>query len=212
MQPVGDAKPIRVDVRVISTTHEPLANFVARGEFRSDLYARLAGVTVRIPALKERREDVCALFRHFLKAAMPGQSPLVSSRGMERLLMHDYPMNVRELRLIAMRVAALGPSGARIGRSDIDGAVGSSSSAAAAPPSMTESARPPENRRARKERELSELRRALVSCSGNLRTAARLTGISRQRAYRLLGPEYMGEIALLRTERLCTNLNAEEDA
>lgn len=209
---VGDARPTRIDVRIIATTHEPLATFVSRGEFRSDLYARLAGVTVRAPALKERREDVCALFNHFIECAMPGRRPPISAVGIERLLLHDYPMNVRELRLIAMRVAALDGEAQRIGRSEIERAIDGGLRSAARAVALTAKGSCAETREQRKERELSELRKALASCSGNLRSAAKLTGISRQRAYRLLGRSYMDEVEYLRSERPCTTPKADEDA
>jgi two-component system, NtrC family, response regulator HydG len=97
---VGDSRPIRVDVRVIASTNRNLAEKVARGEFREDLYYRLKVVEVSLPALRDRREDIPLLIEHFiaqlnrkLKRHIRGVSADV-----ERLCMdYAWPGNVREL-------------------------------------------------------------------------------------------------------------------
>jgi two-component system response regulator HydG len=98
---VGDNKPIRVNVRVVSATNRPLEDMVAAGKFRNDLYFRLKVVTVNLPALRERREDIVPLADHFRRQfakrhhkSIKGVSPAAT----KRLFTYDWPGNVRQLR------------------------------------------------------------------------------------------------------------------
>ncbi len=100
IEPVGAGGPIKVDVRVISATNRHLEERVEQGHFRQDLYYRLKGVVVRVPPLRERKEDVLDLMGHFLQREAarhnrPVLSLTVDARA--RLLAHDWPGNVREL-------------------------------------------------------------------------------------------------------------------
>jgi len=76
---------------------------VARGDFRRDLYARLAGWVIRLPPLRERRADLAALLRLFLARLAPHRRLDLSATFMERVALHDWPMNVRELRAFVAR-------------------------------------------------------------------------------------------------------------
>ena len=98
---VGDNKPIRVNVRVISATNRSLEDMVAAGKFRNDLYFRLKIVTVDLPSLRERREDIVPLADHFRRLfakrhhkSLKGMSPTAT----KRLFSYDWPGNVRQLR------------------------------------------------------------------------------------------------------------------
>jgi MoxR-like ATPase len=92
--PVGGVRPIKTDLRVVAATHRPLEESVGRGEFRSDLFARIAGYTFRVPPLRERREDI-----GLLVAALTQRAPIrLSPRAGQALLRFDWPLNVRELR------------------------------------------------------------------------------------------------------------------
>ncbi len=98
---VGDNKPIRVNVRVVSATNRPLEDLVAAGKFRNDLYFRLKVVTVDLPALRERRDDIVPLADHFRRQfakrhhkAVKSMSPVAT----KRLFAYDWPGNVRQLR------------------------------------------------------------------------------------------------------------------
>ena len=98
---VGSNEPIRVNVRIISATNQNLEEGIAAGTFRSDLYHRLKVVTVRLPALAERSQDIPVLIDHFVKmfAKKHGKSIRgVSPSARRRLLTNDWPGNVRELR------------------------------------------------------------------------------------------------------------------
>ncbi|NPV04120.1 MAG: sigma-54-dependent Fis family transcriptional regulator [Syntrophaceae bacterium] len=97
---VGGEDLIRVDVRVLAATNRDLLKFVAEGRFREDLFYRLNVVNLRVPALRERREDIPLLAQHFLKLfAEKNRKPLqgFTPRAMDRLLRYPWPGNVREL-------------------------------------------------------------------------------------------------------------------
>ncbi len=96
---VGGRKTIRVDVRVLAATSRDLHAAMERGEFRTDLYYRLAVVPMRMPSLRERPEDIPLLMQHFLQLLIPaGTAPRVSPATLDACLQHDWPGNVRELR------------------------------------------------------------------------------------------------------------------
>jgi DNA-binding NtrC family response regulator len=105
--PVGATAPHPCDVRVVAATNRDLAAAAAARAFRGDLYARLAEFPVHLPPLRERREDVLALFAHALGAG----SPRLEAALAERLLLHGWPYNVRELRSIAKRLRILSGEG-----------------------------------------------------------------------------------------------------
>jgi two-component system response regulator HydG len=100
-QPVGAAKEVRVDVRVIAATNRDLADFVREGRFRQDLYYRLSVFELQVPPLRERGDDVGLLVDHFLEHftrqhARPGLR--ISPAARERLIQYNWPGNVRQLR------------------------------------------------------------------------------------------------------------------
>ncbi len=106
---VGGARHIKADVRVIAATNKDIERLVAEGGFREDLYYRLNVVPVRLPALRQRMEDVGELARHFLDRAAADGLPrkTLDDAGVERLLQHGWPGNVRELENLMRRLAAL---------------------------------------------------------------------------------------------------------
>jgi transcriptional regulator with PAS, ATPase and Fis domain len=97
---IGDLEPTRVDIRVISTTNEPLAGLVQKGAFRRDLFYRLAVIEIHIPALRERPEDLEPLALHYLREISAGQRKKLLRLGpevLELLRFYPWPGNVREL-------------------------------------------------------------------------------------------------------------------
>jgi len=97
---IGGSTPIRVDVRVIATTNRDLEAEVAAGRFREDLYYRLNVVSIPIPPLRERKEDIPMLVTHFVQrhaAELGKQIRSVSAEALEMLIAHDWPGNIREL-------------------------------------------------------------------------------------------------------------------
>ena len=102
---VGGTKEIHVDLRVISATNEDLLSAVARRTFREDLFYRLEVVTLHLPPLRERPEDIEPLVEHFLRVhSIDGMEPLrVSPEAMELLQHYHWPGNIRELRSVIQR-------------------------------------------------------------------------------------------------------------
>ncbi len=98
--PVGDARPRPTDIRVIAATNRPLAELMAAGEFREDLYFRLSVFPISIPPLRDRREDIPALAKHFVgQAKMPDAADVHLSKTMfDELQSRPWVGNVRELR------------------------------------------------------------------------------------------------------------------
>ncbi len=106
---VGESTPVQVDVRVVAATNQDLRRAVAERRFREDLYYRLAVVPLRIPPLRERREDVALLAVHFLErfATRTGATKTLAPGAIERLSAHYWPGNVRELENVIEHAAAL---------------------------------------------------------------------------------------------------------
>jgi transcriptional regulator with AAA-type ATPase domain len=107
--PVGGRVAEAVDVRIVCATHRPLARLVRDGLFRADLFARISGHTLRVPPLRERKEDIHQLAHLFLARAGGGQKK-TSAPFMLGLLSHDWPFNVRELEAAMKRVVAFTPA------------------------------------------------------------------------------------------------------
>jgi two-component system nitrogen regulation response regulator GlnG len=106
---VGGARSIRADVRIIAATHKDLPTLIAEKSFREDLYYRLNVVPVRLPALRQRGQDIGELARHFLDRAAADGLPrkTLDAAAVDRLLQHPWPGNVRELENLMRRLAAL---------------------------------------------------------------------------------------------------------
>ena len=123
---VGGERPIRVDVRVIAATNKDLKQEIARGRFREDLYFRLNVVPIHVPPLRERRDDIPMLIRHFARIAVERQrlpDRQFSQGAIERLCAMDWPGNVRELRNTVERLLILA-RGQEITPADVDRMVG----------------------------------------------------------------------------------------
>ena len=117
IKPVGGDQVVKVDVRVVAATNKDLKAMVARGEFREDLYWRLAVVPIQVPPLRERREDIPMLAAHILarragaaktSAGDAGRYPTrISANAMARLCAYHWPGNIRELENVLSRAAIL---------------------------------------------------------------------------------------------------------
>ena len=193
--PLGESAAVSIDVRVLAATQIPLAKVVEEHRFRGDLCARLDGLTIRLPPLRERKQEIAYLFMHLLRLHAGGRPPEVEPRLVEQLCLYDWPFNVRELDLLARRLLVLHGHEELLRRSHLPEhilnppAKGEPAPARVAPGgSVAASAVPnqPESHRARRERELSRLTEALRAHKGSVARAAAAVGISRQRAYRLM--------------------------
>lgn len=106
---VGGTKPITVDVRVIAATNKPLADMAASGQFREDLFYRLRVLTVEIPPLRERPDDIPVLAMHFLQEIIKksGLQKNFDPQVLNCFLTYRWPGNVRELRALVQSLATM---------------------------------------------------------------------------------------------------------
>jgi DNA-binding NtrC family response regulator len=121
LQRVGDNETVKVDVRIVAATHQPLGEDAQLGKFRADLYYRLAVFLIRTPALRDHREDLPMLVAHFLEK-MGRDTPVkrLDESALEHLLAHDWPGNVRELEHVLERAAILAGDETTITAHEID--------------------------------------------------------------------------------------------
>lgn len=109
-EPVGSAQTLHADFRVVAATHCQLEQAVAEGRFRADLYYRLNVLQIKLPALRDRRQDIALLAEHFVQkhaTQMKMQVPGLLSSAARKLVQHDWPGNVRELENIIYRAVVL---------------------------------------------------------------------------------------------------------
>ena len=95
--PVGDDRPVKVDLRLCAATLRDLDAMVAAGTFRRDLYARLFGVTIELPPLRQRRSDLGLILRALLRRSPGSERVTMAPAAMRAIFRHDWPLNIREL-------------------------------------------------------------------------------------------------------------------
>jgi DNA-binding NtrC family response regulator len=181
VQPLGEPRAVPIDVRIVVAGQQSLLASVRAGRFRADLLARLDGLTVKLPPLRERREDVLPLFSHLLAKDGAGRAPTFESDFAERLCMHDWPFNVREIVLLSRRILALHGSDTTLGAHHLPDRMGQRAEAGTLPPDAGPAAASSED-----PVHLPALLAALRASGGNVARAAAILGISRGRAYRLM--------------------------
>jgi Nif-specific regulatory protein len=185
---VGGAHPIPVNTRIVAATNQRLAEAVQAGKFRQDLYYRLTVVTIDLPPLRERREDIVPLAEFFLEqfGRDAGRRRLkLSAEAKRRLQEHDWPGNVRELRNLMERVAFLCP-GDKIEAADLVFILKPVAQDAADPFAAMTLAD------ATRAFEAQHIEQAIERAGRNMTEAARLLGVQRTNLYRkmrLLGME-----------------------
>ena len=170
LTPVGSSRQRRVDARVLAATNSDVTKDAAEGKFREDLLYRLNTVELRLPPLRERREDIADLAAAFLARGTPARR--LSSEAMEALLAHTWPGNVRELEHVIERASLLATED-EIRVDDL-----MLRAKAAAPPRLEEMTL--------EEVERYLIERALAAQGGNVSEAARTLGLSRSALYRRL--------------------------
>jgi DNA-binding NtrC family response regulator len=183
VRPVGANEPVAVDVRVVAATNRDLEQAVKDGTFRADLYYRLDVVGIRIPPLRERREDVPLLAEHFAHKHGRAEGATLSPAARDLLAAYDWPGNVRELENVIARALAMNPSGVILPE-DLPEAI---RGAARPPPSPTGLAAGDRPTLAELERRYAA--QVLAETGGNKTRAAEVLGIDRKTLYRLLGDE-----------------------
>jgi DNA-binding NtrC family response regulator len=176
---VGGNDPVSIDVRIIAATNQDLRKRAEQGAFREDLYYRLNVVTIEVPPLRERRQDVPLLAQHFLAAFTRASGKPVGAftpSAMARLEQHHWPGNVRELEHAVERAVALASSGVILPE-DL-------------PPELAREAAPPAPPAGRRmtldEMKQWYLHAVLEETGGNKARAAEILGIDRKTLYRML--------------------------
>jgi two-component system NtrC family response regulator len=177
IQRVGSTQSRKVEARILAATGEDLQQAIRQREFREDLFYRLSVVPIRLPALRERIEDIPLLVRHFLAAAgrkFERELPSVSPRTMERLQRYTWPGNVRELQNCIERMVLLA-RGDTLSDDDLPRQIGEARGIGAGTPDGFEL--PPGGIQL-PELERHLIRQALDRSRGSLGPAAKLLGIS----------------------------------
>jgi len=180
---VGGSETIHVDVRVVAATNKDLPAEIAAGRFREDLYYRLAVVPIELPALADRREDIPALGRHFLRLVcrQNGFRELsLTEEAISLLMQHTWPGNVRELRNAIERLAILA-SGPALGAENVQQILPATALPKRAPRAASASLR---DLLAAAERQI--LLDALAESEGNVAATARALDLERSHLYKKL--------------------------
>jgi two-component system response regulator GlrR len=176
VRPVGATQSIAVDVRIVSATHRDLEAAIAAGRFREDLYYRLNVVSLHLPALRERREDIPLLAAHFLAETSARYGKKVnafSADALSQMVRYDWPGNVRELLNVVEQVVALS-TGAVVSAPLVEGAL------------RIQATELDSFEKARGQFERDYLARLLKMTDGNVTHAARLAKRNRTEFYKLL--------------------------
>ncbi len=185
--PVGATEPKKVDVRIIAATNRELQDMVRAGSFREDLYYRLHVVQIRVPPLRERRDDIPLLAEYFLGrlAKRDGRSKALSRAALDRLLEHHWPGNVRELENEIERLWVLSGDEQLIGDEHLTPAIarGGSRTVAQTPAELvvTDGQTLPEAVEALERKMIAD---GLKAAKGNKTRAAEKLGISRRNLIR----------------------------
>ncbi len=174
---IGSNKQVQVDVRILAATNRDLGTLIRSGSFREDLYYRLSVVTIQLPTLEERREDISLLVHHFLKASNQRnkRNVLITAEALDLLTHLPWPGNVRELENLVERLTIFCASG-EIGLADIERERKSGSS-------LTQNAVSEKTAATLEEVERQHIVRVLREANGNKSKAARALGIERKTLY-----------------------------
>lgn len=181
---LGSSKPIKIDVRLVCATNRNLSEMAKRGEFREDLLYRLNVVTIPLPALRERQEDLQILLNHYIKFfAKENELPQaeLSSEVVRVLRNYRWPGNIRELRNFCENIVVL-KRGSKVNEYDIDSKY--HEQVQGLPMDSEQLSNSPTLCRLENEKRL--LRNALIKSNGNRTKAANLVGISRRTLHRKL--------------------------
>ena len=193
VRPVGGSGVRRIDVRVVAASHVELADAVAQGRFREDLYYRLNVVTVRVPPLRDRAGDLPLLAAHLLKKHAGATPPALAPEALDALSAYGWPGNVRELENALLHAIAL-HHGEALGPESLPPHIAGRTRAASRPASpelddeapLTDEPLTDAKRRAVAAFERRYLVRVMQRAKGSVSEAARLSGLDRTNFRRLL--------------------------
>jgi two-component system response regulator HydG len=183
IRPVGSTRRVPINVRILAATNRDLEQAVMQGAFRRDLYFRLNVLSLRIPALRERRQDIPLLIAHFLErmAHTSGQEKALSDEALKVLLAYDWPGNVRELENCLERAYAF-TSGPLIQLADLPREIAN----LPAPPAASGNGNGHAKIIPMAELERQTILNAIAELNGDKLQAARLLGIGKTTLYRKL--------------------------
>ncbi len=194
---VGGEQPIDVDVRIISATNRNLRELIKKGDFREDLFYRLAVVPIELPPLRQRREDIPPLVEHVLQSLRQETDKkdlTVSDKTINQLLYYDWPGNVREL-FNALRFSTVRCTGKNILPRHLPPEIqrAEGRNLPPVPTRITTTHRAPSSHNKRIKLDKDAVRRAIAKAGGNKVRAAKILGVGRATLYRFLGRNPNGE-------------------
>lgn len=192
-EPVGSTKSVQVDVRVVAATHQNLEQLISTGKFREDLFYRLNVISMTLPPLRERPEDLLELASYFLRNSSEKsgkQVVRIERDALDALQRYDWPGNIRELQNVMERAVVLADSHA-VRKTDLPKEVlhpngpftRQQGAITLAPEQHSQPVRRSQNKLLSKEDEINMLMEALEQCDGNKAEAARLVGMPRSTFY-----------------------------
>ncbi len=188
VRPVGGTAEVAVDVRVVAATNRDLEAAVQSGDFRADLYARLAEWVIPMAPLRDRPDDLWPLWQHFMAMHAGGVEFEMKGQVFEAMALHDWPYNVRELLRVIKNLVLMRPDGGKLDLSDLPStirrprthtrpiAVQEEPAADGPPPAPPRGERPTPN----------ELRALVEDFKGNIKEVASYLGKDRTQIYRWL--------------------------
>ena len=171
-RPVGSLRTVHSDFRLVCATHKPLKDMVSAGSFRQDLFYRISAFPIRLPALRERSDDLPLLIDSLLQRLAPTAVPRIDPLAMKALGLHDWPGNIRELRNVLERARLFTDDGV-IRVVDLPAELRRETAATT-----------PQRRRGRNE--LEQLAHALAMFDGSRSELAKTLGMSERTLYRRL--------------------------
>ncbi|MBS0346817.1 MAG: sigma-54-dependent Fis family transcriptional regulator [Proteobacteria bacterium] len=179
---LGGAKLIAFDARIVAATHRSLDELVAAGRFREDLYYRIKGVRVSLPALRERADREALLERLLRREAGDGPCPPLAPEARRLLLAYRWPGNIRQLGHVLRLALTLADGEAQIDVSHLPEELLEDASG----PSGVAGSAAPDGQASLRDLELDAVRAAMEKCGGNVSAAARCLGVARATLYRKL--------------------------
>ena len=181
--PLGGGEPVKVDFQLVCATHQPLERLIAQADFREDLYYRLAGLTVTLPALRDR-SDILGIASGMLRELGDGRFRLDAEASMA-VRQYRWPGNLRQLSNVLRSALALATPDPLIGLEHLPDEIAQAARKGAAAPAVAANSthcRPG----TLNQLELDAIRHAIEACGGNMTAAARQLGIGRATLYRKL--------------------------
>jgi len=184
--PLGSETAIKVDLHVLAASHRNLREMIANGTFREDLYYRLNGITLELPALRDRADKERVIHHALAAETGNGRPAAIEMDALQRLVAYPWPGNVRELRNVIRTALAICEGGV-VRRIDLPREIresDSNSSAGSMPALMPGTLESPSPVNPLKAAERAALVRVIAECHGNMTRVAAQLGMSRNTLYR----------------------------